>query len=681
MTARRLVSYRVSLAVIIPLFVIVTGALIAGVAYFTTRSNTRSLAGELFEQVTGQTADQTRAHVQLAAPPVDLLAQIFGEEKAIPSDDEIERRMLLVLRANPGFSRVAFSDTDGGFIGAHRHADGLQIIGNSHIVNGKTVLDEQQLDAAGAWVPYRHDDDSKYDPRTRPFYQRAVAAKKRVWTDPYVFYDTGVPGITCAEPVVAPDGSLRGVVSVDFDLNSLGQFVATLHPSEHARVFIYTDAGAMLAHPTVHVVAGEYKRGEGKLVTAEDIDDEAVRAYFRAGASGAFSFDGKHYFAATRAFEPDAGLHWRVGAIAPEKDFMGALERMTRDVLLISLAVVVLAVALALTFARRIARPLVYLAHEMDEVGKFELGGEDPPPSRYREIDMMNRALAHMREGLASFAVYVPRDLVRAVLASGERAELGGKTKHMTVFFSDLAGFTTLSETMQPAALVELLAGYFDEMSTVISSHKGTIDKFIGDAIMAFWNAPTDHPEHPVSACEAALAFQKKLAEMKRGDPKLAGLSARIGIATGEVVVGNIGSHHRMNYTVMGDTVNLASRLEGLGKAYGTQILVSETCKREAGDRVLMRVIDIVAVKGKSQGVRVYEPLAMTATADERAREIAKLSEQAFEAYLARRWDEAASAFARIGDAPAETLRKRGARFKDEPPPADWSGTYVMSEK
>jgi adenylate cyclase len=322
----------------------------------------------------------------------------------------------------------------------------------------------------------------------------------------------------------------------------------------------------------------------------------------------------------------------------------------------------------------------------MDKVGHFELAGADPPASRYREIELMNGALARMRKGLASFAVYVPRDLVRAVLASGHRAELGGRTRPMTVFFADLAGFTSLSETMAPTALVELLAGYFDEMSTVIAAHRGTIDKFIGDAIMAFWNAPADEPDHAACACATALAFQHKLEAMKRADPALAGLAARIGIATGDVVVGNIGSHDRMNYTVMGDTVNLASRLEGLGKAYGAKILVSEACRRAVGERVVMRLIDVVAVKGKTQGVRVYEPLALAEDADERARAVASLSERALDAYLARRWREAIALYGELaalvpGDVAAEAMRARCEAFEAAPPPPDWSGTYVMHEK
>jgi adenylate cyclase len=681
-----LVSYRISLVVVVPLLVVITGAAVAGVSYVRSRTNIRGLAASLFAQVAAQTAEDARSHVQQAVPAADLVAaSIAASDQTLPPD-ELARRLLPVLRANPGFSWVSFSKPDGTFTGVQRSADGTLRVNESRIVDGRTVLDERVVANNEAWVPHRQDADTHYDPRARPFYRQAIAARRRVWTDPYLFAAPSgrvVLGITCAEPVLDRDGALRGVVTVDFDFAALSDFVDTLHASEHARVFVYTSSGVLLAHPDAHVVHPDAQTVE--LVTRDSVADPALRAYFHGGEDG-FSLDGARYFASTLAFEPDPGLHWSVGAVAPESDFMGALERAIRLVLVISLAVVVIAVVVAFTFARHIARPLVHLAGEMEQVGRFELGGDDLPTSRYREIELMNQALARMRKGLASFAVYVPRDLVRAVLASGQRAELGGHTRPMSIFFSDLAGFTSLSERLKPAALVELLASYFDQMSTVISRHHGTIDKFIGDAIMAFWNAPMAEPDHAVLACTCALAFQEKLDEMKRADPGLAELSARIGIATGDVVVGNIGSHDRMNYTVMGDTVNLASRLEGLGKEYGARILISEACALAVGDRVITRVVDVVAVKGKHEGVRVYEPLALASNADDHARAIADASTRGMAAYLARQWTVAIAAYDEIlarvpDDVAAATLRARSTAYAAAPPPEGWTGVHVMVTK
>jgi len=365
---------------------------------------------------------------------------------------------------------------------------------------------------------------------------------------------------------------------------------------------------------------------------------------------------------------------------------MRDVERTARFSLAVSLAAVLAAIALAVWLAGRIAAPLAHLSGEMDRVGRFELDEGEPPPSTFREIQRMYRALSAMKQGLASFASYVPRDLVREVLASGQRAVLGGRTKEVTVFFSDLAGFTTLSESMEPAALVDLLGGYFDAMTQVLSAHGGTVDKFIGDAIMAFWNAPRDTAEHARVACKAALACQRRLTEMKSADPALGRLSARIGIATGDVLVGNIGAHDRMNYTVMGDTANLASRLEGLGKVYGTSILVSESTYLAARDTVVMRAIDVVAVKGKKHGVAVYEPLALVEEADPEAERVASLSAQAFEAYLGRRFAEAESLFDEIvrvsgENVAAALMRDRCRALQASPPGDDWLGVFVMHEK
>jgi adenylate cyclase len=687
-----ILSYRVSLVVAVPLLVLATGVILAGNAYVTTRASISSLARSLFGQVADQTAVQTKAHLHEAIPVVETLAVLFGDSEQMPPPEEVGRHLLRVLQANPGFAWVSFSQPDGTFTGAARRTHSL-VLDRRHIEGGKTIKDEQRLEPDGTLKPQHHDDDYHYDPRARPFYTSAVAAKRRVWVGPYVFFDAAVPGVTCAVPVYEKDGSLRGVVSVDFDLNVLSDFVAALHPSEHARAFIYTDDGFILAHPLVHVAMKRNAGGEGTLITKDDIDDEATRTYFSVATSAGAphpeeqtSTNGKQYFAASRRFEPDEGLAWNVGAIAPESDFLGDLERTTRLALLVSAVAVLLAVALGVALSGRVAAPLVNLAQEMEAVGRFELDGREPPKSLFREITTMNRAMAAMKGGLSSFASYVPRDLVRAVLASGQKAVLGGETRTMTVFFSDLAGFTTISESMPPSELVRLLGDYFDEMTHVIAGRRGTIDKFIGDAIMAFWNAPAQEARHSVLACEAALGCVDKLREMKARDAVYGKLSARIGIATGEVLVGNIGSRERMNYTVMGDTANLASRLEGLGKVYGTSILVSEGTHADAKSEIVMRAVDVVAVKGKVKGVAIYEPIALRSRADAKALQREAVSQDAMQAYLSRRWTDAVQAWSKMleldaADSAARVMKERSEAYVLAPPGEAWTGVFVMHEK
>jgi adenylate cyclase len=214
------------------------------------------------------------------------------------------------------------------------------------------------------------------------------------------------------------------------------------------------------------------------------------------------------------------------------------------------------------------------------------------------------------------------------------------------------------------------------------------VDKFIGDAIMAFWGAPAPTADHAARACETALRSQRKLAELRASSdvPGLANIRARIGIATGDVLVGNVGSHDRFNYTVMGDTVNLASRLEGLNKMYGTEILIGEAAYQAARERIIARPVGVVQVKGKRQRVEVWEPLCLASDDDAVARELARLFVQGLAAYIGRDFRGAAEQYKaalrlRAEDKPAAVLLEWCREFLSAPPPEDWNGVYVATEK
>jgi adenylate cyclase len=296
----------------------------------------------------------------------------------------------------------------------------------------------------------------------------------------------------------------------------------------------------------------------------------------------------------------------------------------------------------------------------------------------------MHEALARTKRGLRSFAAYVPRDLVRAVLASGKEAVLEGETRDLTIFFSDIAGFTTLAESRTPEQLVEILGGYLDDVTTVIAAHDGTVDKFLGDGVMAFWGAPAEKADHAALACEAAVRIQRKLTA---GGAAGKSLATRIGLASGPVLVGNLGSHERMNYTVMGDVANLASRLEGLNKQYGTSIMIAESTARAAGDRIIARPVDVVAVKGKTEATRVYEILALAGDDDApAARALARASAEALDRYLARDFVGGAAACDhalahRPDDGMLLRLRERCRTFVASPPSGDWTGVFYATDK
>jgi adenylate cyclase len=565
---------------------------------------------------------------------------------------------------------VSYGDRDGTFTGAYRPQTGGVRLNLSSIKDGKTIRDEHQLRDDGTYLDTIENTDAKYDPRTRPFYTLAAAAKHGVWTPPYVFAGENVPGITYALPVVR-DGELQGVYTIDFNLSRLSDLTRQLQFSANGRVVLVSDDGIVIAHPTATIVHA------GEPIRVETLADPAVHALLAAGATR-FSL-GEPYIA--RTLPITGGPAWKVLAYAPESDFTSGLRGRVMFSLLISLIAVVVAVIVAWLIARRVSGPLIGLAGEMAKAGQLDLTDGVDHASMFREIDMMNTALVQMKGGLRSFARYVPRDLVRTLVESGLDAELSGELRTLTIFFSDLVGFTSLAETRAPDELVKFLRSYFDDMSTIIANEHGTVDKYMGDGIMAFWGAPTKVEDHARHACIAALACQRRVAEFAKQGTVLA---TRIGLASGEVLVGNIGSTERMNYTVMGDVANLASRIEGINKQYGTQLMISGSTFLLARDAIVARPIDVVAVKGKKEGVPLYELLALAG--DAAAEALAALSTRAIEAYLTRRFAEAAAAWGEVldgrpDDVAARVMRERALAFAAAPPPEDWNGVTIATEK
>ncbi len=285
----------------------------------------------------------------------------------------------------------------------------------------------------------------------------------------------------------------------------------------------------------------------------------------------------------------------------------------------------------------------------------------------------------------SSFALYLAPAVIEKMLASSRPPQLGGETRNVTIFFSDLAGFSSLTEKMAPAEVVALMNEYLSAMTDVIEAHGGFVDKYIGDAIVAVFGAPVDDPAHAASAVRAALGCRSRLDQINAGAPGLAGrrLAQRIGLNSGEALVGNIGSRRRFNYTVMGDTVNLASRLEGANKFYGTAIMAAEATMSAAGSGFAWRELDAIRVKGRAAPVHVFEPIAEAGRATpERAAQAAAYAE-GLARWRARDFAAARDAFARFADAdPAAALfRARAAAFAADPPGSDWEPVATLTEK
>ena len=286
-----------------------------------------------------------------------------------------------------------------------------------------------------------------------------------------------------------------------------------------------------------------------------------------------------------------------------------------------------------------------------------------------------------------AFQYYVSPSVVSEMLKNPEQLRLGGEKKELTVLFSDIRGFTTISEQMEPEALVHFLNQYLTRMTNLVFRHEGLVDKYMGDAIMAIFGAPLPQQDHALRACLAALDMTQELYEMQKeeqtpGTPKLA---AGIGINTGWMVVGNMGSESRFDYTVLGDNVNLGSRLEGLNKEYGTNIIISEFTYENIKDQILCRELDLVRVKGKDKPVRIYEVLNRL-DAPDKDQELVTLFHKALAYYRQKNWLEAIALFQKAlqlnpQDHPSQLYLSRCDQLIQSPPPTDWDGIFTFKTK
>lgn len=525
-----------------------------------------------------------------------------------------------------------------------------------------------------------------YDPRVRPWYTGARQKRGCYWTDLYILFRNKKPAITCSCPVIDSRGNIGSVWAIDIELDEMSTFLKGLKIGRSGVAFIMNEKSEVVAYPELSRFLKE-ESGTIRPVRVEELGvgpiSEAFRQYAATGMKRlSFESGGVKYFASISDFPESFPVPWKIALIVPEGDFLaGATEAMQR-ILLICAAIFTMAVLLAAVIARGISRPIRLLAEETGRIKDLHLEDRVTITSYIKEIQLMSGAVAAMKTGLHAFKRYVPAELVRQLIKTGKEARIGGQKEELTVMFSDIAGFTTISERTDPEELIVQLSEYFDELTRIMGDNRGTVDKYIGDGIMAFWGAPVQDDDHAVNACSAGLACCERIAELNRkweSEGKRPFVT-RIGISTGETVVGNVGSSERMNYTVMGDNVNMASRLEGANKLYGSRLIVSDRTYESASDRFLFRLLGRTALRGRTEETTIYELVGRKAAAD--ADETAALCRDftaGVEAYLARQWDRAFAIFSDLsskmpGDAPTAFYLSRCREYVDAPPGADRQG-------
>jgi adenylate cyclase len=492
------------------------------------------------------------------------------------------------------------------FVGATRWAEGSIVVNHSEAgVDGGRPREAVAL-ADGGWQPVREDWKGPYSVAAQTWFKDAIATDAIVVTGPYTFAE-GKRGLTLSLRWVDAAGKAKGVFTVDFFFDDLSRSLASLIGSNGDAVLLDSD-GRLLASagtiraPSYAEAAVRALMDRRKAVISQPPGSSIVTQV--AAPAG-------ELWATLTHLDPHLPVQWVLVVLEERAALLAPLRHLRIVITVASLVVALLSLAAAVLLGRRLAAPLDALSAEADRIRRFELEAPVEIGSAIVEIANLIEAVGAMKASLRSFARFVPRDIVANLIATGGTATLGGERRDITIMFSDIAGFTALSEHMQPEQVLRHASHYFDVMLHTIQGHAGVIDKLIGDAIMALWNAPHRDPDHAVHACQALLACLRVNEALDR-DSLAAGLPplpTRFGLHTGEVVVGNVGASDRMQYTALGANVNLASRLEALNKHYGSRNLVSAETRSRVGDAFIFRSVAIVVPVGISHPTEVFELL------------------------------------------------------------------------
>lgn len=708
---------------ILTIFTVLVTTIVLIVIGYGHKSNSDSAviaAHQLLRRVEMSMVEKTQALFDTAFRTVDTFINFkdIGQKASIHSHP-LESVFFKFLEQNKDFTSIFIGFEDGDFFlvsslhGRNELKKSLGIPENAvwytqtiaHQADNQRYELRKYLDTGFVTVGSSAELHVQYDPRRRPWFRSASETDIATLSDIYIFSLSDEPGITVSRRF---DATVKGVVGVDLSLANVSHFLKSQLIGPGNEIMIFDTIGNVYAYPDLN-----------KLITSIGIteSDSTKNAKIAALGSPALTalvqllqtkdtdvihdqsllVDGTTHLVGIEPLPKEYGKELFIALTVPESTFTGPIAEVGKRTFFVSLGMLFLFLPILYFVSKRISRPLKILTQKVENIKAFKLDSPINVQSNILEIRELSKATETMREALNAFGSYIPKPLVKAMIVNDIVPTLGGDRREMTFLFSDIKDFTTISETLTPEQVTSSITSYLEKMSWTILQNKGTIDKYIGDSIMAFWNAPVINTEHAFHACLTALQCRNVLSvfNQHRRDNNEPEFLTRMGVHTGEAVVGNIGSSDRMDYTAMGASVNLASRLEGLNKYMGTDILISRPTMLAAGDEFLFRFAGKVVPKGTTDGLCVYELLGTKINAtgmyapfsvSEEIMQKTEKWEAAIRLFLSRDFAGAKAAFTPLleeygADPLIEKYLKLTQEFSIQSPDDSWNGEQSFDVK
>jgi adenylate cyclase len=605
--------------------------------YWQNSATINAMLNDVVAKTKRASIDDAQSLINPVAATLELLASVAAEAPETFKKDESREWLYKALTSGPQIDAVYVSLEDGYHrvvtridddrrrsdpkipVTANWHSSYIDSFSDSpRRVRHRTFYD--------TWphVVGRYDVGTIEDIRALAGYQAAKDARALIVEGPRPNPDTGFPVIILRAPIIKY-GAFIGCASANITLDVLSRFLISHRASPHSTtVIVDPTEGTIIAYPDPKKGV-RLENGRLEMAKLDTIDDGNVREAYRLQSHANrddFLFrsreGGEEISASFTPFPGSFGKPWEVMTLTPTDDFVGPLKRTNQQMMALIAALTGLELLLIHVFSRRLARPIEGVSRDLRSVEELTFSHAAPASSNIKEIKELQSAVSLFETSLHSFSSFVPLDVVRKLIRTGMPLTLGVEQRFLTVLFSDLQEFSSLAEQMAPSDLLAQLSIYFEAVSHAVAEESGTVDKFIGDGIMAFWGAPVYRDDHVLRGCRGAMRARRRMERLnadwsKQGRPSL---HLRIGLHCADVLVGNVGSSERLSYTVMGDGVNVAARLEGVNKTFGTTICISDSVVEAVEPEIVARPIRKVQVKGRKREFMIYELLGIRASDD-----------------------------------------------------------------
>ncbi len=694
---KKTIPLSICITLLFTILYVISIAFIISYSYYSNSQAIFEISDALIKKTAEKVYQSTKDHLSPVITYSRQLALVLNQNILKKEDLEkystnhitdTEKYYLNILHHYPQIKLIYYGTKNGYFFCGEKLENGITEVIKNYPDGTKVTSWGKHVDSEYRIVKVEKNPPQYegYDPRRRGWYKAAKAKEGFNLTDMYVFV-SGMKtlGITASMPLKDENGEFYGVAACDIVLSEISKYLENLKIGKSGKAVIIDNNGQIVAYPgklsNIMIDTPEELRVKNIEEMGLDWLKKADKEYRKSQRTNFFVQSGDiNYIISVKPFFQQYGKDWKIVVSVPEDEFIGELKKNNKIILIFTVIIFFISLFFIYAISLNISKPLVLLAEEANHLKELKGTEKLEISSRIFEIEDLAAAISKLKSGTLAFKKFVPEELIRNLIMSGEKAELKGEDMEITIFFSKIKGFSKIIESLPPEYLMLHLAEYLDEVSQIILNTNGTIDKYVGDVVMSFWGAPVKNEKQAYDCCRAAVMIKRRLSELNRKWERehKAQLHTFMGIHTGDAIVGNFGSTERMNYTLLGDSVNLSSRLKDVNELYGTEIIISQSTYSSVIDEFVIRPLGSVLVKGKERPVMIYE--LMDFKDDKVSEQLIDLAEgytEVYEEFINQKWDSAIKLINKLEsifptDIPLEKLKKKCLKYRDGLLDDDW---------